>query len=80
MQLIRPGMDQMALGGWLTSRPAGHLQPMELWFSIHSCTCVLVHIDLKLHMKEVQLWVPNSKRVHVQCTCASGHEWAWLSM
>ena len=41
VHLMRPGIGRntsCALGDCLTSRPKGHSQPGELWFSIYSCT------------------------------------------
>ena len=40
---MRPGIGRnasYALGDYLTSRPKGHSQPRELWFSIYSCICM----------------------------------------
>ena len=72
--LMRPGIGRnasCALGDCLTSRPKGHSQPSELWFSIYSYV-QLYYVHACIYKYPVGEHVSVVMCVYVQvyvCTC-----------
>ena len=65
VKLMRPGIDQNALGDYLTSGPEGRLRPKELWFSIYSCT-LCISILRVAHIVHVRVCVFLHSMAHTE--------------